>query len=483
MPMCSLMSPLFFKRLMQTQSQWQQHWLLEAVRLKESQWGPIEDAVEVRRVIAAGGSFEGRLLLRAQLLGQRAGWLTLQQRMLRALRLSLIALSMLFIAIGIGVAVGALATIDGRVNVLLAMVALLGVPTLSLLFWLASFFLARSSNNNGFGLSQLWLWLSQRIVKGPDQGLLFNALFSFSSRQRLLRWGFSAVNHWLWLLALVSASVAVLALLAAKRYSFNWETTLLSADSFVALVQGLGVLPSYLGFAIPTEAVIRQSDGLQLLPAAAQVQWSSWLVGCLIVYGVLPRVLGLALSLFLLKQRQQGLQVDSNQIGLIELRQRLQPHTESVGVDAVAGADQVPEAKVLDERPSRSAATLVIGVELAADQAWPLSAMPAVWQDAGLVDSREQRTELLKCLTEGRFEHVVLCADASQTPDRGVVAWLAELASYGKYCTVYLMNSPKEELQSSPSTDLLNAWFARLSKAGFKAVYTDFDQLLIELKH
>ena len=47
------------------------YWLLEAVRLKESQWGPIEDAVEVRRTIAAGGSLEQRLLMRAQLLSQR----------------------------------------------------------------------------------------------------------------------------------------------------------------------------------------------------------------------------------------------------------------------------------------------------------------------------------------------------------------------------------------------------------------------------
>lgn len=468
---------------MQTKSPWLQHWLLETVRLKENQWGPLEDAVEVRRVVAAGGSFEERLLLRAQLLGQRAGWPDVQQRMLRALRFSFIALSVLFIVIGIGVAVGALATLDGRVNILMALVALLGVPTLSLFFWMMSFFLkSGGGNNHGFGLSHIWLWLSQRIVKGPDQGLLFNALFSFGSRQRLLRWGFSAVNHWLWLLALFSATFTVLALLAAKRYSFNWETTLLSADSFVFLVQTVGILPSYLGFSIPTEAVIRQSDGLQLLPAAAQVQWSSWLVGCLIVYGIFPRFLALALSLFLFKQRQHRLGVDSNQIGLIELRHRLLPHTESVGIDAVAGVDQVPEAKVVDERPSINATTLVVGVELPVEQTWPPYANISVaWQDAGLVDSREQRAALLKQLSDGQFEHVLLCADGSQTPDRGVVAWLAELATYGKYCTVYLMNVDKEELQSLANTGLLEAWFSRLNQAGFKAVYTDFDRLLLEL--
>ncbi len=461
---------------------WKQHWLVEAVRLKESQWGPIEDAVEVRRTIAAGGSFTARLLLRASLIGQRTGWVELQQRMLQALRFSLIALSVLFVLIGLGVALGALATQDGRVNILAALVALLGLPTLSLLLWCASF-LIRSDSGGGFGLSQLWLWLSQRILKGPDQGLLLNALFSFGSKQRLLRWVFSAVNHWLWLLTLLSATLTVLALLAAKRYYFNWETTLLATDSFVALVQNLGVLPSFLGFLTPSEAVIRRSDGLQLLPAAVQVEWSSWLVGCLVVYGVLPRFLVLLLSLFFIKLRQQPLEIDINQLGLMELRQRLLPQTESVGIDALAGVDQVPEAKVLDQRPPLLTKTLLIGVELAQAQLWPppsAIALPALWQNAGLVDSREQRAELLAQLTQGAFEHVVLCVDATQTPDRGVVAWLAELASYGMYCSVCLINVSHDGLQLE-ATELVKAWFSRLSKAGFNAVYTDFEQLLTDL--
>ena len=58
---------------MKEHNDWQSYWLLEAVRLKESQWGPIEDSVEVRRVIAIGGGFEDRLLLRSMLLAQRSG--------------------------------------------------------------------------------------------------------------------------------------------------------------------------------------------------------------------------------------------------------------------------------------------------------------------------------------------------------------------------------------------------------------------------
>ena len=454
---------------------WQSYWLVEALRLKESQWGPVEDAVEVRRAIAGGGSFEQRLLLRAQLIGQRSGWPALQAQLIKALRLSLGLLSVLFIVVGIAAALGALATPNGHVNILMALVALLAVPTLSFVLWLASFFMG----GGGLGLSRLWLWLSQRLVKSSDKSLLSNALLSLAERQQIMRWMLSAVNHWLWLLALSAACVALLALLAAKRYYFNWETTVLSPDRFVVLVQSLGVLPSYLGFLTPEESIIRQSDGLQLqqLSAAAQVQWSSWLVGCVVVYGVLPRLVAWLLSLFFLRSRLYKLQIDTSQVGLIELRQRLQPSVESVGIDEEAGVDQVPVAQVSEQRPAKAASTLYVGIELKPELHWPpITTIPAAWQDGGKVDSREQRAELLQRLSEAPFEHLLLCVDATQTPDRGVVAWLAELASYSPYCSIYLMHFSHDE-----ANELDAAWHSRLSTAGFNAVYTDFEQLLIDL--
>src|SRR5699024_2249804 len=119
----------------------------------------------------------------------------------------------------------------------------------SLLVWLiALLFSTRSEQRAGIGVSQLWLWLSQRIVKGPDQALLFNAYLNLLIKQRLAQWLLSVINHAAWVLGLMAMLVTLLLLLAAKRYSFNWETTLLSADNFVLVVQALGWLPGWLGF-------------------------------------------------------------------------------------------------------------------------------------------------------------------------------------------------------------------------------------------
>lgn len=452
-------------------------WLLEAVRLKESQWGPIEDAVEVRRVIAAGGSLEQRLLQRAYWLSERQGWLSTQQAMWRFMRWSLWGVLAVFIVLGGGAAVGALTTTDGRVNVLWAGLTLLALPSLSFIAWLFALLLPwNTEKTTGLGVSQLWLWLSRRLIKGPDQSVLLNAFLSFLIKQRLWRWAMSLINHAAWLMGLSAMVVTLLVLLAAKRYSFNWETTLLGPESFVLIVQSLGWLPSLLGFSTPSAEMIRLSDGLQAVPTEVQVQWSSWLVGCVLVYGVLPRLCALALSGWMFRQRFNQVSVEVDQVGLIELRQRLMPTSEYVGVDAKQGLDQVPVASVSKHLAPIGVSTLVIGIELDPEQKWPPEQLPTDWNDAGLIDSREQRAVLLAQLTAQHYVHLVLCVDAAQTPDRGVIAWLAELASYSLYTSVCLLNVER-------ATERLPAWRSRLHVAGFENVYTDMNTLFFELNN
>src|SRR3546814_8950143 len=53
--------------------------------------------------------------------------------------------------------------------------------------------------------------------------------------------------------SLGSMLVTLLALLSARRYQFNWETTLLSPDAFVSITSWLGGLPGLLGFTMRSE--------------------------------------------------------------------------------------------------------------------------------------------------------------------------------------------------------------------------------------
>lgn len=454
------------------------YWQVEALRFKENQWGPVEDAAELRRAIAAGGSLEQRILHRAQGVAQRQGWPAVQQQIIKALMLSLGLLSVLFVFMGFGVAVGALGQVNGHVNVIFTLLAFLAFPTLTLLFWLFSFTVT-SSQQEGVGLSRIWVWISSRLVKGPDHVLLSQALLHLSQRQRLLRWVFSSIHHWLWLCALVTATLSVVVLLSTKRFIFNWETTLLEPDTFVVLVQWLGVIPSWLGFVTPSVEVIRQSDGLQTTSAAYQVQWSSWLLGCLVMYGIVPRLIALLFSLWMCRVRLGHFVIDASQAGLLEQKNRLMPQVEIIGIDADAPADKVAVKAKRLHRPTQMATTAVVGIELPPDIAWPPFVLPSQWLDMGIVDSRPQRQTLLNDLNKERVQHLVLCVDGTQTPDRGVIAWLVELASYTDFESIYLLQPSSTSMEAFESR--LPAWKQRLHQAGFKAIYIDDKQLIAEL--
>ena len=104
---------------------WQQQTLVEAIRLRETLWGPLEDLSESRRARAAGGSFARRVTARALALAQRDGLEQAWSRWWRVARLLMVAMAVLAVLAGAATAAGALG--DGRraVNVVTAVGALL----------------------------------------------------------------------------------------------------------------------------------------------------------------------------------------------------------------------------------------------------------------------------------------------------------------------------------------------------------------------
>ena len=86
------------------------------------------------------------------------------------------------------------------------------------------------------------------------------------------------------------ATNAVTTALATRRYGFVWETTILGADTFVAVTQALGTLPALLGFNVPTVEMIRISNDTNLYDNELVRQaWAVWLVPPVLVT-VVPTV-------------------------------------------------------------------------------------------------------------------------------------------------------------------------------------------------
>lgn len=447
-----------------------EHWLAETIRLREALWGPLDDAKEVRRARAEGNGFPERLLLRARYLAKREKLDLLVERWRRGSRGALAAMGLAALMAGAAAASGALGDGSRSVNVLLAMTALLGLNTLALVFWLLGFLVKGASD--GSWLGEAWLWLTRKLARGPDAALAPRALAEVLGRNRAMRWLLGSVSHGWWSLALGSALLTLLAVLSARRYSFNWETTLLSPDAFVWLTATLGWLPAHLGFAIPPDALVRASDGLQTLPEPAQALWSSWLIGCVVVYGLLPRLALLAISLLQSRRRLTALRLDTGLPGYAELRDRLSPTSEKTAIDAPAGATYQTRVHPRERQPSEAGQSALLGIELPPEQNWPPQTLPPGVADLGVIDNRQQRNELMEHLQTQAPGKLLLVCDVRQTPDRGTLALLTELAGLSAQSHIALPATGEGATDMDARTA---SWHEKLQVAGFTAEQIHID--------
>lgn len=421
----------------------QRLWLSEAIRLREEHAGPLEDSEANRHAQRTAHDLPARIEARALWLANRDGQLQAQQHWLQGARLALGLLLLLALLSGAGLALGALGDGQRPVNVFWALGSLLGLNLLLLCAWLLNLLLA---GQQAGALGRLWLWLSEKLARDARAAQLAPALLLLLQRQGLNRWLLGVLVHGLWLVALLSALLLTLALLATRRYGFVWETTLLGSDTFVSLTHALGAIPALLGFAVPSAEIIRASGDAALPIEAARHAWAGWLLGVLLVFGILPRLL---LALFCLWRWQSGqarLALDLSLPGYSLLRERLQPSSERLGVcDAAPAQLHQPQA---GDGTRDSHGALLLAIELDPQRRWP-PALPKGVADAGVIDTREQRKQLLEQLNRFPPARLLIACDPRRSPDRGSLALLGELARSASATRIWLLPPPPGEALDS----------------------------------
>ncbi len=455
------------------------YWLAELLRVREAHWGPLEDAGEVRAARAQGGNFAERIVLRARLLCRREKLDTALAHWRRAARVALPGLALLALLVGSGAALGALGNGTAPVNIALALTAMLGLHCLTYVLWLASFGL-HDDGEGGARLGRAWLWLTRRLARGPDAALAPRALTGLLGRNGSLRWLLGAVSHGLWTVAFISLLLTLLAVLAARRYDFSWQTTLLTPDTFVRFAAILGWAPAHLGFATPPDAVVRISNGLHVLPDSARALWSSWLIGCVVVYGLLPRLAGLGLCLAMARHRIRRLSLDTTLPGYADLRQRLSPPSETVD-----GGEPEPAAADAPGLPRRAASSAgepaIAGIELPPDPPWPPGGLDDRIIDLGIIDTRAQRLATLDHLAQTPPSRLLVVCDAGQTPDRGAVALIMDLAASAGAIRVIPLTARSHATPDASDRNLrADQWRERLVAAGLPsaAIMTDLNEAM-----
>ncbi|KAA6168447.1 DUF2868 domain-containing protein [Pseudomonas marginalis] len=435
----------------------QKLWLTETVRLREEHAGALEDQEANRLARSSGGDLSTRIQNRALWLAERDGLIAALHHWLQGARLALIVLMVLAVVSGAGLAFAALGNGLTPVNVFWALGSLLGLNLILLLSWALGLLFA---GEHSASLGRLWLWLSEKLARDAKAAQLAPALLLLLQRHKLNRWAVGVLVNGLWLLALCSALVILLTLMATRRYGFVWETTILGADTFVSVTQALGSLPALLGFSVPTVEMIRASGDSALNIESARQAWAAWLVGVLLVYGLLPRLVLALLCLWRWQRGRAALRLDLNLPGYSALREALMPSSERLGVNDAAPEQLHPVSGGASELQSDGA--LLVAIELDDQHPWPPK-LPATVKNAGILDSRESRNKLLEQLTRFPPARLVIACDPRRSPDRGSLALIGELARCASATRVWLLQAPPGQALDA---ERLGDWHTALQQLG-----------------
>lgn len=367
-------------------------------------------------------------------------------------------------------------TPKNTINFYGVLIGLLGANTLALLFWLLLLFFKRVFSP----IQGVLKLITQRAVlftqkhkhalspalnpstqsdKNLNKTHLFSAVqswYEFLFHSQAGRWRISTLLHLAWAVFLFGALACVLYKLSIEHYQFVWESTLLSNDTFVWLTQKLAYVPNALGVGTPSVEQIQQS-GIQssasLVDATASRSWAMLLMGCLVIYGIAPRiilsVLCGVLSFVFAKKWLPNFDQPYYQKLIVELNA---PLSESVILDE----DNAPTPLNTFNLPPQSQKNQNLNDYLSSDAhakkqwhriAFEMTVTPEQWKthnalDLGVVTDRDSLNNIeanLKNQLNNKANVLLLC-QLSAVPERGTARIIQTLRKQCDDCVLLLLS-------------------------------------------
>ena len=327
-------------------SRFDARWLAEALRLHEQHLG---DELSVRfsepllsATSGSSGTEEAWILRRAQVIGAELGMLETIRTWRRHANVVLVLLGAVAVITGFTAALGFFGAENRAVNVIWTLLGLIGLPLLALLLWIVGMVISAGGQASGGIFGRLWLWLVSHWpmgvhpsgINGMDgahvsdaegrqkraKDSVARALALLMNSSGLGQWWISVITHSLWLILLTTTLVGMLLALSLRSYGFVLETTILPPEVFSRLVQGFGALPARVGFAVPDADMIAMAltGDVATQTEPARRAWSSWLIGGLLVYALLPRLLAWGVAVWRLQFLFRRMDLDLSQPGYDE---------------------------------------------------------------------------------------------------------------------------------------------------------------------
>lgn len=354
--------------------------------------------------------------------------------------------------------------VAATLNIYWLLTVLLGFNFLSMLLWLTGMVFNIHGLSMGMA-AQLAGWLPARLKEKESDPLTACAARGWWETclgGKVGKWRFSLLTHQFWLSYLLAGIVMLILLMMAKQYDFVWGTTLLPESTLPELTHLLATPMEWLGLAQPDSQQIMASrvdaTGVAVQDAVTRSAWARFLLGALIIYGVLPRLLLTVFASLMLKWSEYRYQPDLYLPYYIDLRQSLLRQELDIRVvDADPGlADHCAVPVANGRNQDIPAKALVIGIELDKRVHWPIT----VSGQYNIVDQANFQQVIEKI--KNSKQPLLIGVAAYRLPDRGVQRMIRELvtAAAGPAWLLLLNNESAEPVAESRKL----AWF-RLAQA------------------
>jgi hypothetical protein len=453
---------------------------IEQIRYLEAEHPLVCETEETFADHSAHKDFEQRLWQRVQCLVDQydlSALLGRAARLVRYAKIVALLVAALCGALGIVYAI----TDSYTINIYWLLLVLLGFNLISMLLWLTGISLNIKGLTAGM-LARLTSWLPAHLESRRHSAQHANersgklpgtqadrAWLTCYFSGRVGKWQFSKLTHQLWLVYLLTGLISLLLLLMVRQYDFVWGTTLLSDNSFVKLTEVLSAPLQALGFATPTAEQVQQSrigllqaDVSQVLNAEHRYVWAQFLLGALLLFGIVPRLLLLAWSVLMYRLARRLFTLDFYLPYYISLRQRLMPlASHGQIIDADTAPPVIAKTQAVTPLPhALPAQTQWVAVELGVDLHWPPVSIDTA-NDIGQVTDRESLSRILQQLQANKKPVIAVAVSSARAPDRGVQRTITSLMANSEQRWLVLLQQHEGEVVSRAR---LASWY-RLAEA------------------
>ena len=447
--------------------------VIEQIRYIETEQIHLKDTGSAPSDFSTNQHFEDRLWLRAHHLVERNDLAEQTAQAAKRFRLAntiVIIIAILLGAFGITYAINEVSGSNHTINIYWLLLVLLGFNFISMLLWFVGITLNVQGLTSGV-LARLAGWLPShfRSKNNAADRAWLNCHFN----GRAGKWHFSKITHRLWLVYLFTGLIFLFILLMVRQYDFVWGTTLLSDQVFVKLTEVLSTPLQMLGFSTPTVEQIQQTriGAEQILTVEHRSSWAQFLLGALLCFGLLPRLLLLIWSILMRADAQSRFTLDHYLPYYIHLRQQLMPLATH---GQIIDADQSPPVAAKNIANKVEQHTLPEGIKWVAVETgqnikWPPASVIAgndPENDLGQIIDRDSLAHVVQQLQQDRRPVIAIAVSSTRPPDRGIQRLISTLKSNSEQGWLVLLQSKDDD---NISESRLAAWYRLAETVGISA--------------